>query len=523
MNRRFFPVMMTGMILPKGIVFNRNTIYEEIAKYDIVPLEQIHAACHVFTTTSRELVDPTARRLENFWTRVLGGDRRYLPGRVIARLFKSISEEESFVKLRGPPNRYEPPSPDSHVQTPVGFNATKSETPGGGPSKPASKGPAKSTKNAPPSSTKQPHPILKKPRGPSSSGPRPTARFVSPPGSDGEDGGDGDGKDAELGSSGSTAVNTSGDSRGSNNSIVREEKKKVASSASKKKSAAFVASTTTKRRPAMPRRGSSQPATAAGGSENGSKEGSPSSGSRQPVPQNSAPMITGKSGQAASSTTKEGGERLSSKAAGKRPASQPPDKPTASKPSVPKLSIARTSTVRSQLSAASSESRSAKQPEPAAHGKSQALVKDFGRTKVGQGGTAHRRSDTQERPRPNIPQAMARSRSDTGSSRRSSQDLTRRAPPQNWVASSTALVDTATAQGTIIEFDENPSVAESISGMLRENEEDVETGTRRSRSLVLDTRFTPTQPSATPAVPLGRSKSQLTLLLERQGERKPRR
>lgn len=41
---------MTGtgvdMILPKGIVFNRNDIYAEIAKYDIVPLEQILAACH---------------------------------------------------------------------------------------------------------------------------------------------------------------------------------------------------------------------------------------------------------------------------------------------------------------------------------------------------------------------------------------------------------------------------------------------------------------------------------------------
>lgn len=66
----------------------------------------------VFSTTSRELYDPTARRLENFWTRVLGGDRRYLSGKVIARLFKDISEEASFVKLRGPDNRYEPVSLD---------------------------------------------------------------------------------------------------------------------------------------------------------------------------------------------------------------------------------------------------------------------------------------------------------------------------------------------------------------------------------------------------------------------------
>jgi hypothetical protein len=33
-------------ILPKGIVLNRNTIYQEIAKYDIIPVEQILRACH---------------------------------------------------------------------------------------------------------------------------------------------------------------------------------------------------------------------------------------------------------------------------------------------------------------------------------------------------------------------------------------------------------------------------------------------------------------------------------------------
>lgn len=47
---------MTDMILPKGIVFNRNTIYEEIAKYDVVPLEKIHAACHGQDSSSPRFV-----------------------------------------------------------------------------------------------------------------------------------------------------------------------------------------------------------------------------------------------------------------------------------------------------------------------------------------------------------------------------------------------------------------------------------------------------------------------------------
>lgn len=33
-------------ILPKGIVLNRNAVYEEIAKYDIIPVEQILRAYH---------------------------------------------------------------------------------------------------------------------------------------------------------------------------------------------------------------------------------------------------------------------------------------------------------------------------------------------------------------------------------------------------------------------------------------------------------------------------------------------
>ncbi|KAI2637874.1 hypothetical protein GGS26DRAFT_430013 [Hypomontagnella submonticulosa] len=496
---------MTGvdMILPKGIVFNRNTIYEEIAKYDIVPLEQILAACHVFTTTSRELVDPTARRLENFWTRVLGGDRRYLPGTVIARLFKSISEEESFVKLRGPSNRYEPPSPKSKAESSTKVQA-KPETPAVGSSESKSKGKAKASKSTPSSSAKQPHPILKKPRGPSSSGPRPTARFVSPPGSDAEGN---DGKDSELASSGSTAVNHSGDSKGSTSSTAKEEKRKASNTTPKKKNTAFVASTASRRRPAMPRRVSSQSSTIISGAEVGSKEGSSSLSSRQSGQQSSVPTIPEKSGRGTSSAGGGSSGQLSAKAAGKRPVTRmPSDKASAPKPS------------SSQASGANKRP-SVVQDESLAGITNTAAMDDASSGRAGRSGTAHRRSDTQERPRPDISPLMARSRSDAGS-RRSSQDAL--VLPQSLIASSTTTISNTTAQGTIIEFDENPPAIEAATNATA-NEEDFETSSRRSGSSILDSRFTPTQPSATPAVPLGRSKSQLTLLLERQGEKKPRR
>jgi hypothetical protein len=38
--------MPPEQILPKGIVLNRNAVYEEIAKYDVLPVEQILRACH---------------------------------------------------------------------------------------------------------------------------------------------------------------------------------------------------------------------------------------------------------------------------------------------------------------------------------------------------------------------------------------------------------------------------------------------------------------------------------------------
>ncbi|KAI1437838.1 hypothetical protein GGR50DRAFT_609014 [Xylaria sp. CBS 124048] len=227
------------MILPKGIVLNANTVYDEIAKFDIIPVERILRACHVFTTTSRRLYDPTARRLENFWTRVLGGDRRYLSGRVIAQLFKEISEETSFVKLRGPRNRYEPPSSESSGSRSQHKQTVSSNTP-----KPKGKAPIVPTKT--------PHPILKKPRRPSATGPRPTARFASPP----DLGSKRDGKKTDSATAGPNDYK----SKDPGASTTKEEKRKAPVQKSKK-TTAFVASTSSRRRPGISRKSSSQYST----------------------------------------------------------------------------------------------------------------------------------------------------------------------------------------------------------------------------------------------------------------------
>ncbi|KAI0595267.1 hypothetical protein F4775DRAFT_595494 [Biscogniauxia sp. FL1348] len=496
---------MAEMILPKGFVFNKNTIYETIAKYDVVPIEQILEACHVFSTTSRELVDPTARRLENFWTRVLGGDRRYLPGTVIARLFRDISEEPPFIKLLGPPNRYEPPSPGPRVDQSSRLQAVLEKSTQG---LEKSKSEAKA-KAALPLSTKVPHPILKKPRGPSASGPRPTARFASPPGSDAEDYGS---KGSETASSGSTAVAHSAGSKSSGSSTAKEDKRKAPGTPLKKKSTAFVASTASRRRPAMLRRPSSQ--TSTGGAEIGSKESSSSTGSKQGGLQGIVPTITEKPEKSSSSSTreKEGSERLSAKAAGKRPANRSPTwTPAPARPVDPPTS----KTVATQHKDTGSKPSSS-----TVGSKSKSGPGDADQPGAGQSGNMLRKGEAQERSRSGAPSLVNRSRSDMGS-----RDLGRGRLP-NLLAASTTTVSNATAQGTIIEFDENGPANEAVTNAMRELEDNPEPdrpSRQSSGSSILDSRFTPTQPSTAPAVPLGRSKSQLTLLLERQGEKKNRR
>ncbi|RYP24183.1 hypothetical protein DL765_000678 [Monosporascus sp. GIB2] len=503
---------MAELILPKGIVVNTTWIYDEVAKQPVVPPEAIKKYWKVYTTTFHRLVDPTANRLENFWWHVWGSDRRHLPGPVLARLFEDISNGPTFVKLRGPPNRYEPPSqPSSPTRSPV--QPSSSQTiPKISKAKQEDLELRVEEKTVAPSSSKKPpgKPILKKPRGPSASGPRPKTRFASPPppGSDAEDGGS---RDSEAASSASTAVASGGESKVSGGPSAKEPRKKtITAGIPKKKGPTFVASAASRRRPAMPRRQSSQSTT--GGSDATARE-------------------TGKSvkKEVSPDRTREAEPKLSAKAAGKRPARQ-------AAPSAPSATAAPTATESSSSSSRHGTVTTSKaqdpptmiqtkrspgqQPKPTEDKMADESTKvEVDQVKATKPRTTHTRDEVQERARPETVPSAAHSPQVTGAPRRGSGGVTPGHRVLNTLtSSSTAQTSKATAQGTIIEFDENlPTKQLREQAMIFQHEH----GTAGSSSnKPLDPRFTPTPPSAVPAVPLGRSKSQLTLLLERQAEKK---
>ncbi|KAI1181229.1 hypothetical protein F4777DRAFT_585151 [Nemania sp. FL0916] len=485
-------------ILPKGIVLNRIAVYEEIAKYDIIPVEQILRACHVFSTTSRELYDPTARRLENFWTRILGGDRRYLSGRVIAGLFKDISEETSFVKLRGPDNRYEPPSPQSSTYTShnVEMNSLA----------PASKPVIKSTT----SSAKAPHPILKKPRGPSSSGPRPTARFVSPPGS---------GIDKDSVRKGEITTPTtapqSGNPRDSVISTTKDERKRVPPQKPKKKTTAFVASASSKRRPGMPRRTSSQSSAGAstGTSEVGQKEGESSVGSKHDGSQSSVPTIPEKPEQQPAMLRKEKDKVLSAKAAGKRPATQPPVDGTSRTHTTASREPQREISSAKQVNTKTEEARA-------------------GQQKRGEKATRHTENLAKVPLSASVQANYTKKQPDIESSG-SSSDMSMTSPPRevsrSFVPTSSlmsptlAKLDTSViGQATLLGVAEDmraqhsPTAAAGPFG----GSGSIDVPEKALESSGHSRQMTPTQPANSATIPLGRSMSQLSILLNRNAEKK---
>ncbi|KAK2624093.1 hypothetical protein QTJ16_006727 [Diplocarpon rosae] len=170
--------MAMALILPKGIVVNSDQINENINRIAAKPLDQedIARVWKVYTTTKRRLLDPTAERLENYWWRIWYSDRKYLDATTIARLFAHISDGPTFLPLRGPPNRVEGATKNTRVQhEPRASSAAAPQQPSTGMTTATS-----SSKTASKSPAPMPHPILKKTRGPSTSGPRPTARFISP-------------------------------------------------------------------------------------------------------------------------------------------------------------------------------------------------------------------------------------------------------------------------------------------------------------------------------------------------------
>ncbi|KAI0476055.1 hypothetical protein GGR56DRAFT_452224 [Xylariaceae sp. FL0804] len=505
---------MADHFLPKVIEHNKEKIHGSYALHDAVPLEMIFQGWKTSSTMYRKMLDPNDRRLKNFWWRVYGGNRRYLSGAVIARLVTAILVEPAFVNLRGPPNQYEAPSPEPRAD-----QHRHPQTPHREPDRLEKPRPKAEAKTLPPSSSNAPHPILKKPREPSASGPKPTARFVSPQGSDSEEGitVENDGP-----SSGSTAVTQSLESKGTSIPTTREERKKLPGSTPKKKTPpTFVASKPSRRRPAMPRRGSSQ-AASTGASDITSRDVPVSPGLRGGRTPKSPSTINERAGKRSSSNTsmEEAGERLSAKAAGKLPARQG----SASASTLSDPDSGNTGHFQRQQTPGHAETPE-RRDSKSTRATDENLSKSWGnRSETGQIETKRRQNSVQELSRYGMTPPMNRSRSDIGSPRRTSQETGRgRVTPQSLVSPSTTIVSNATAQGTIIEFDEN-APAKAVADVIREQENNpVPAQAFSPRPTTAETPFTPTQPSTTTSVPLGRSKSQLSLLLERQGDKKSRR
>lgn len=548
-------------LLPKGIVFDSPTIYAEVAKLPVVPLEDVHRHWKTYTRTHKSLHDPTACRLENFWWHVWGSDRRNLSGKTLAHLWEQIASGPTFVPLRGPPNRWEPPpKPTRSLHESDSAQPQQIPAVGGQISETESSIARGAMYGLTPSSSRPPpaHTILKKPRGPSTSGPRPTARFVDVPDSEDEtpqqDGGDSIG----------ISTKKKPDIRASSSSVSPA---KVDRKPAPKK---FVASSAaSKRRPVLPRRQSSQSSTgsaaasdpsprdAASASRNASSQHSSNSSSKDSSPSKR------QNGSGLSSHTAELASRP--RAPGKNPQplnpgrestsasnqdSNAPDGPRKSTPTnspspASKGASCQPNLPRSQGS--SGETTNAKvlgkRPELVASPSGRRVPPHKGNSlgdydgstgvqasprsvplsmqptasAVDSAGTiepGRRRSAQEDKSRDHKDQGdatsssaaprMARSRSNNESKRMSSGGLKS--------ASVVGLSNIAVAGG----FDfETPKAHPSQDDIppLGAGQPDI-----RAAS-VLDSRLTPTQPSPNPPPPLGRSKSQLTLVLERERAR----
>lgn len=355
----------------------------------------------------------------------------------------------------------------------------------------ASRSPTKptdaSTKILSSSASKPPptHPILKKARGPSSSGPRPTARFISP-----QESAEEDEKESEFPSSGSTIATD-------NRAYITSPTKKTFNSTKK-----FVASTTAaKRRPLLPRRQSSQTSgnTEAGTRESGSSAGSKHAGNSTAKQVNSQ-AASASDDSSSSVPTERPAERptISAKAAGKRPAVQrrrtsekkhltkqeprPPVAPIRSPPAEPVRAAALT------------------------QARSMVNLPGHSRTASGKDLPSSALS-------PEAPTMMARAQSHTGYEHRRETSIGR-APLQGLFTGATASTTNVAAQGTIL--DQSGLDTTALPGMLDQHRQRHMIPGQSPSSSLLDSRFTPTQPTTLGSVPLGRTKSQLTLLLERE-------
>ncbi|RNJ54533.1 hypothetical protein D7B24_000376 [Verticillium nonalfalfae] len=520
------------MDLPKGFVEDDKRIYGKVANLNHLSLDVIRQFWQVYTTTNKQLYDPTARRLENFWWHVWGSDRRHLKAEVLADIWQQISSGPTFVPLKGSPNRYEPPIDEPKTVVPMKSSQSTNlllNVPSNPPSdlqdiladalpahvpEPSRNGEPASVKELSASSSRPPppHPILKKSRGDSKSGPRPTARFVSPPSSD-ED----ECKSSEEVSSSSTA--TSGlDMRASSNAAASSEKssKKKAATPTKR----FVASSTaSKRRPLLARRQSSQ--SSAGSSEPHPKAGS-SAGSRFSGSQQGS--VTSNPDRASAQTTPDSHPNdtmLSAKAFGKKPAVQPN----------PAVTVANQNHRHHQTQSAASQPLP--KPTQALLGGPRPRMPDDlhgsprkdGFSTVHSGQTNVYRGPTSA-PRSSLPASANEHRGPMSSSmERSSSNSERHRPRQTSIgrtasygllSNATAVTSNIAANGQLSRIADEPDIValQAIGALNHDISSPYLARNPSTTSLLM-----PTIPSSAPSVPLARSRSQLTLLLEREKAR----
>lgn len=413
--------------------------------------------------------------------------------------------------------------------------------------------------NLTPSSARPPpaHPILKKPRGPSNSGPRPTARFVDVPDSE-ED------TSVQSGSSQQSSMVSQADSSSKSRAAASRSRSPAKSDKKPAAGKKFVASSTaSKRRPVLPRRQSSQSSIGSAGSDVGSRDGSMQN-SRQGISQRS-----NSSSRDNSPARKQGNSGLSTQtegqaSKGKAPERRPTTESATEKRSTPKPSpqynaripnvsatrmtssplaqeptvaetpvrpqnhtLVRTSDAQlhpanvpgksvagsydrkstsfksqsSQLSAAGSEVIST--PARAENG---TIRPTNGTTQANQPETpvsTHNRADSNGAP------PMTRSKSNNESKRASSST----APTANFKSPSVVGMSSIAVAGGFDFETPRARLLEDELPVLGADQPDIR------KPSVLDSRLAPTQPSAAPPPPMARSKSQLTLLLERDKAR----
>ncbi|KAF4978354.1 hypothetical protein FZEAL_5252 [Fusarium zealandicum] len=484
-------------MLPKGLVINTKNVYKEVADFPTVPPDKVWEYWHVYTTIYKKLKDPTACRLENFWWHVWGSDRKFLKGKALAKLYEEISVGPTFVPLKGPPNRWEGPDIPPLIQQILEAAEAEATSP------PPQPRPSKSTDAAlrtlSSSASKPPpaHPILKKARGPSSSGLRPTARFVSPHESTDED---------EIPSSGSTAATAS-----EAPVYVASSPKKRATVLPPKKSPAPLA--TTSRTTAPPKRQSTI------SSEAGARDGGFSSGSRQgvvqrPVPSNAhAQSWKVKSALGDSNGVVQEHLLMSEKARGKQPVV--PIQSVSTRNEAP-MTEARSSPRNERPRSTHREKGGLPQARSlinlTSHGTRRGSAASKSSSAVGslESGHSHERAPT-----------MARSQSHGGYDQPKPQNSLRAPGLFTEATSSTSNV---AVTGTIL--DQSGFEVGPVSGIIDHRPPQHHTiPVVPPKPSVLDARFTPTQPTTSASVPLARTKSQLTLLLEREKTRsgnKPR-